>query len=61
MQTTDVVDENIKRIGELYHDVDGYDALLDVMKLPVYLQPEKIVFVKELPTNSNGKVDYSKL
>ncbi|MBP3843427.1 MAG: acyl--CoA ligase [Prevotella sp.] len=30
-------------------------------KLPVYLQPEKIVFVKELPTNSNGKVDYLKL
>lgn len=32
MQTTDVVDENIKQIGELFHRVDGYDALLDVMK-----------------------------
>ena len=32
MQTTNIVDENIKQIGELYHEVDGYDALLDVMK-----------------------------
>ena len=32
MQTTNIVDENIKQIGELFHRVDGYDALLDVMK-----------------------------
>ena len=29
--------------------------------LPVYLQPEKIVFLKELPTTHIGKVNYAKL
>ena len=29
--------------------------------LPIYLQPDKIVFIKELPTTNIGKVDYSKL
>lgn len=29
--------------------------------LPIYLQPEKIVFLKYLPTTDLGKVDYSKL
>ena len=31
------------------------------LHLPIYLQPEKIVFVKEIPTTNIGKVDYSKL
>ena len=29
--------------------------------LPTYLQPEKIIFVKELPTTNQGKMDYIKL
>lgn len=29
--------------------------------LPIYLQPDKIIFIKELPTTNIGKVDYSKL
>ena len=29
--------------------------------LPVYLQPERIIFLKDLPTTNIGKVDYSKL
>lgn len=29
--------------------------------LPIYLQPEKIIFLKDLPTTTIGKVDYAKL